>query len=315
MILCQPFVTYQVFRYRHTTDEHVGVEMFWPTMNLDRQKVSNAPQERTQNPGLPFPSNDGCGPTSNDPAFGRSTDTVRNANPRREFRWSKAARDLVRANLNVTGREVSALVGRLVAESGNPRWACRRFVRRMGLRAKRSHRAWTVPEQQRLLKLIDLHPIKEIAKLLRRSQSSIWHMLQRLGANAKMGKDSFTKYTLAAALHVRPETIEAWIARGWLKSREVETGPGKRVVIEAEDFCEFCKEHTKDAVGNRLTRERLEFVYHFAFPPSHAELLPVRESKKERDAFDKQIGMTNGGRKDVSSKDDLEESEDLGLTA
>jgi len=159
----------------------------------------------------------------------------------------------------------------------------------MGIRWHRSYRHWTEQEQQRLLKLIDMHPVNEIAKLLRRSESSIWHMLQRLGANAKMGKDSFTKYTLAVALHVRPETVEGWIAHGWLRTREVETGRGRRVVIEAEDFCEFCKEHTKDVVGNRLTRERLEFVYRFAFPPSHAELLPVRESKKERLAYQSQL--------------------------
>ena len=59
----------------------------------------------------------------------------------------------------------------------------------MGIRAKRSRRSWTIQEQQRLLKLIDLYPVREIAKLMRRSQSSIWHMLYRLGANAKMGKD------------------------------------------------------------------------------------------------------------------------------
>ena len=69
----------------------------------------------------------------------------------------------------------------------------------------------------------------------------------------------------------------------------METGRGKRVVIDAEDFCEFCKEHTKDVVGNWPTRERLEFVYRFAFPPSHAELLPVRESKKERLAYQSQL--------------------------
>ena len=136
-----------------------------------------------------------------------------------------------------------------------------------------------------MLKLIDLHPVKEISKLLRRSQSSIWHMLQRLGANAKMGKDSFTKYTLAVALHLRPEKVEDWIARGWLKTREIETGRGRHMVIEAEDFCKFCREHARDVVGNRLTEERLDFVYHFVFPPSHAELLPVRESKKERIAY------------------------------
>jgi hypothetical protein len=213
-------------------------------------------------------------------------DEVHDGKPRREFRWSKAARDLVRANINATGTEVSALISHLIEESGNPRWACRRFVRSMGIRYKRPQRVWTAAEQHRLLKLIDLQPVNEIARLMHRSPSSIWHMLQRLGANAKMGKDSFTKYTLAVALHVRPETVASWITRGWLTAREVETQRGKRVVIEAEDFCEFCRKHTKDVVGNRLTKERLDFVYHFAFPPSHAELLPVRESKRERSAYE-----------------------------
>ena len=214
---------------------------------------------------------------------------VHNGNSRREFRWSKSARDLVRANLNASGNQLSALLTKLMEESGNPRWACRRFVRRMGVKSRRPYRMWTRAEQERLLKLIDLHPINEAAKLMRRSQSSIWHMLYRLGANARMGKDSFTKYTLAGALHVRPETIELWINRGWLHAKEMETGPGKRVVIEAEDFCQFCRKHIKDAVGNRLARDRLDFVYHIAFPPSHAELLPVRKSKKERSAYEAQL--------------------------
>jgi len=59
--------------------------------------------------------------------------------------------------------------------------------------------------------------------------------------------------------------------------------------IDAENFCEFCRQHTKDVVGNRLTKERLDFICHFVFPPSHAELLPVRESKKERNGYEVQL--------------------------
>jgi hypothetical protein len=240
---------------------------------------------------------------------------VNDGNSRRAFRWSKAARDLVRANINASGKELSALLTKLVEESGNPRWACRRFVRRMGVKSRRSYRTWTAPEQQRLLKLIDLHPINEVAKLMRRSESSIWHMLYRLGANAKMGKDSFTKYTLAVALHVRPETVEGWINRGWLNAKEVETGRGKRVVIEAENFCEFCRQHTKDVVGNRLTKERLDFVYHFAFPLSHAELLPVRESKKERQAYEELRRIETDQVPIHEREDPLQEPNELGQTA
>jgi hypothetical protein len=184
----------------------------------------------------------------------------------------------------------------------------------MGIRSKRPQKTWTAPEQQRLLKLIDLHPVNEIARMMRRSQSSVWHMLYRLDANAKMGKDSFTKYTLAVALHIRPEKVEDWIARGWLRAREVENGIGKRMVIDAEDFCEFCKQHTREAVGNRLTKERLEFVYHFAFPPSHAELLPVRESKKERKEYEAQL-KEEEGRQDFGCERFEEDTVPIGRTA
>ena len=222
-----------------------------------------------------------------------------------QFRWSKTARDLVRGNMNAEGTQLRDLITTLISQSGNPRRACWRFVRRIGIRSKRSQRTWTVPEQQRLIKLLDLHPVPEIAKLMRRSPSSIWHMLYRLGANAKMGKDSFTKYTLAVALHVRPDTVESWINRGWLKAREVHVGPGKRVIIEADDFCDFCRRHAKNVVGNRLNKERLDFVYQFVFPPSHAELLPVRESKKERTAFQEQLKSAADSGEEEEDKDEI----------
>jgi hypothetical protein len=216
-------------------------------------------------------------------------DEVHDGNLRRECRWSKAARELVRANEKASGTELSALVTSLVEESGNPRWACWRFVRRMGISSKRRVRKWSESEEQRLLKLIDLHPVNELGKLMHRSHSSVWHRLYRLGASAAMGKDGFTKYTLARALHVAVTQIEAWIRRGWLKASEVQTGHVKRVMIASADFCNFCKEHTKDVVGNRLTKERLDFVYLLAFLPSHAELLAVRESKKEQNAYEAQL--------------------------
>jgi len=228
----------------------------------------------------------------------QNAQTTPNASPRREYCWPKAARDLVRANLEASGRKLSDLVTQLEQGSGNPHRACWKFVRRMGVRSKRAQRKWTQAELQRLEKLIDLHPVNEIATILRRSQSSVWHALYRMGASAAMGRDSFTKNTLAVALHVSPLQVENWINRGWLKRREVQTGRIKRVVIDAGDFCEFCKAHIKDVVGNRLTKERLEFVYHFAFPPSHAELLPVRESNKERRGYEAQL-KEQGGRRRV----------------
>jgi hypothetical protein len=159
----------------------------------------------------------------------------------------------------------------------------------LGLRSKQAYRPWTRGEQQKLLDLIASHPFHEVILMLRRSPGSVRSTLQRLGATARMGQDWFTKYTLAKALHIRADDVQKWIDRGWLKCRTVQTGRLTREIIEAEDFCEFCKQHRSEIVGRRLNSDRLSFVQTFVFPPSHMELLPVRESKKERVAYEEQM--------------------------
>jgi hypothetical protein len=132
-------------------------------------------------------------------------------------------------------------------------------------------------------------------------------MLYQLGANARMGQDWFTKHALAEALHIRAEEVQKWINLGWLKCR---TGGGegiKRQLIDADDFCEFCKQHRREVVGNRLNVDRLDFVQTFVFPPSHAELLPVRGAKKEQASYDEQIKK--------QAEWDEDEARDMGATA
>lgn len=217
---------------------------------------------------------------------------------RRTFRWSKEARELVRLHLNAqrtqsrgqdSGNELRVLVTKLARMSGNPRDACSRFARQAGVSGKRAYCQWPERAQQRLLDLIAVQPLPEVAIAMRRSPGSIRSMLHRLGANARMGQDWFTKYTLAEALHIRPEEVQRWITLGWLKCRVVQTGRLQRDIIDADDFSEFCKAHSREVVGRRLNIDRLNFVRDFVFPPSHAELLSVRESKKERTAYDEQM--------------------------
>jgi hypothetical protein len=213
---------------------------------------------------------------------------------RRTFRWSKDARDLLRDNLPGGASQSRELIGRLAELSGNPRDACIRFARQLGLKAKRKYSRWPQQEKQRLLRLIELYPVRETARRMRRSEFSVYAMLRRMGASAAMGKDSFTKYSLAALLHVRPEEIQKWIDKGWLSSHVEGTENLPRVVISGDDFTNFCKRYQKLVVGNRLSLDRLEFVRNFVFAPSHAELLPVREAKKERVAYELQISGERG---------------------
>ena len=146
------------------------------------------------------------------------------------------------------------------------------------------------------------HSLEEVVLLLRRSPSSVRAMLHRLGASARMGQDWFTKDALAVALHIRADEVQKWIDRGWLKCRIVGTDGLRRQLIDADDFCDFCKQHRQEIVGNRLNVDRLNFVQTFVFPPSHAELLPVRSAKKEHAAYKQQM-------KDDSSWDEYDEAE------
>lgn len=234
---------------------------------------------------------------------------------RRTFRWPGSARQMVRVYLSGAGaragtrdgyKALRALITNLAAVSGNPRSACWRFVRQSGLSSKRSYRQWTTAEQQKLLDLIASHSLIEVTTLLRRSPTSVRAMLHRLGANARMGEDWFTKYTLARALHVRVEEIQKWIDRGWLKARTVGTDGLRREVIDAEDFCQFCKQHRREVVGRRLNSHRLNFVQTFVFPPSHMELLPVREAKKEQAAYEAQIRKDAGLEMQSAMEEELE---------
>lgn len=232
---------------------------------------------------------------------------------RRTFRWPKEAHDLVRiyknaqraqsARQNCDG-ERRMLVTKLTEISSNPRDACWRFVRQAGIVGKREYRQWPETAQQRLLDLIAVQPLSEVAITMHRSPASIRSMLHRLNASARMGQDWFTKYTLAEALHVRVEEVQRWIALGWLKCRVVCTRKVQREIIKADDFSSFCKAHGKEVVGRRLNLDRLNFVRDFVFPPSHAELLQVRESKKERAAYKLQVGDAPGPDFDQAEYDE-----------
>jgi hypothetical protein len=238
---------------------------------------------------------------------------------RRTFRWPGAAREMVRTYLNsapstLSGKDehgaqvgLETLITRIAAVSGNPRGACWRFVRQSGVTSKRSYRQWTKAEQQKLLDLIASRSLREVTMLLRRSPTSVRAMLHRLGAGARMGQDWFTKHTLAKALHVRADEVQKWIDRGLLRSRTVETSGLQRQIIDAEDFCDFCKRHRREIVGHRLNADRLSFVQTFVFPPSHMELLPVREAKKEQAAYDEQM------KREAEWEEDVDD--ELGATA
>jgi len=225
---------------------------------------------------------------------------VEGVRQRRHFRWPKEARDLVRDYKERLGQgdgcqasDGRLLVAMLAELSGNPRDACSRFLRQSGLNQKRNYREWTKPEQQRLLDLIAAMPVEEAAKVLRRPSASVRSMLHRLGVSGKTGREWFTKFSLSRALHTRPDEIQKWIDLGWLRSRAFRTAGVQAQIIDADDFCEFVKQHGRNVVGRRLKYDAIWFVQNYVFPPSHAELLSVRGTYKRQDASDETEANTN----------------------
>jgi hypothetical protein len=120
--------------------------------------------------------------------------------------------------------------------------------------------------------------VEEVSKIMQRSPRSIRSMLHRLGESSQRGRDWFTPYSLAEALHVRVDEVQKWINHSWLKCRVVETANVKKRIIDPDDFSDFVKQHGRAVVGRRLNADGLWFVQNFVFPPKHAHLLPLRKS-------------------------------------
>lgn len=213
---------------------------------------------------------------------------------RRIFKWSMQARELVRTELAKSQQEhrpvkIGELVTALTEHSGNPRAACFRFARQMGIEQKREYRPWSEKEQQQLLYLLESQTVRVISSRMKRSRFAIYAMLHRLGVSAIIGKDGFSKYLLANLLHCRPETIQRWVDQGLLAA-QVEQGTSlRRTVVASSDFEKFCKTHPEELLRRRIRSDRLEFIFRFVFPRNHVDLLPVRSAKKERAAYERQV--------------------------
>ena len=233
---------------------------------------------------------------------------------RRMFRWPQEARELARAYKErfktIPQRDGAVrriLVTRLVEISGNPRDACLRFLCQLGVTQKRSYREWTKAEQQRLLDLVASMPVEEAAKIMRRPPGSVRSMLHRLEGGGRKGREWFTKSSLATALHIRPDEVQRWMDRGWLKCHIVQTSGLRMQTIDADDFCTFFKQYGRQAVGRRLSYEGLWFVRNYVFPSSHAELLSVRESYKKRHTNAGQTGTNMANQSGGASPEDDED--------
>jgi hypothetical protein len=151
-----------------------------------------------------------------------------------------------------------------------------------------------------LIELIEEVPVREAAKILRRSPPSIRSMLHRLGLGARQSREWFTVSLLAQALHISRFEVQKWIDRGWLQCRAVQVQSVTRKIIDAEDFCLFVKNHGRAVIGNRLSYEGLAFVRDYVFPRPHADLLSVRGPYEKAEEASRKPTLTEMNGTDTS---------------
>jgi len=217
-----------------------------------------------------------------------SMDCSNGCGKRRTFHWPDEARKLVADQSrriekigNHRGSDKEQILSKLLQISGNPRDACLRFLRRLGVAEKRSYREWTTREQQRLVELMDEVPVEEAARLLRRPPASVRSMLHRLGLGVRQSREWFTISLLAQVLHISRDEVRKWVDRGWLQCRVIQAQSVTLQIIGADDFCAFVKDYGRQVIGNRLSYEGLAFVRDYVFPRSHSDLLSVRGPYKK----------------------------------
>jgi len=227
------------------------------------------------------------------PATPSREEEERNHGKRQRLKWTKQARDLVRTYTQECG-ERHRLVTALSEISGYPRRACLRFARQMGFENKRFYKEWTEREIADLMRLYKINTPRMLAAKLTRPVQSVRAKLRRLGITAQIEEDKFTKYTLASLLHVRPEVIQEWVDKRWLKAHREGTKKLPRIIVKARDFVQFAKRHHDVILRRRVNEDRLEFIYRFVFPRDYTDLLDVREHKKERVVHTRRVSMNQG---------------------
>lgn len=205
----------------------------------------------------------------------------------RVFKWSQTARDIVRANLDAKGPELRELITRLAECTGNPRDACLRFARQLGLKSKRTYRRWSPKEKEKLEDLLDVHKVRETAILLRRSPDQLYSMMSRLGISGKSGS-SLSMYKVAEYLHKRPATVRKWIDSGALEAPNEGTEEVPRYMITFDALKRFHRKHGGLVDASRVDRRRLQFLLESVFPSLSKEHLSTRKTKKEQMAYEKQ---------------------------
>jgi hypothetical protein len=216
-------------------------------------------------------------------------------NPKRRSwrRWPPEAIEILRQN-----KKPVAICEELVSLTGKSKRACWTFMTRHGISRPGSTKRHKFDRQKtdELIEYISDHGVHAAAQRFRYDTKSLYNLLYRQ-EYTKLSKDSITLRQLSMHLRMRFSRLRGWVEQGLLKAKRYEFKSGNvSYRVSLDEIREFCKKHKDLIITRRTCLNRMRFLQEVIFAPKHADLVDARNSKHERQAFERGEYLENPKR-------------------
>jgi transposase-like protein len=173
--------------------------------------------------------------------FGQST---------RKYQWTPDLREELKRAYRGRGSELSAALGRLASKTKWPRHALKYEAIRLGIVFADPRRFWRSEEVEYLAERLGSVGIRQVAKHLRRSVSSVEAKADRLGLSCRV-REGYNMADLAQVFGVSRHQVQSWLRRGLFG--RIEQVQGNRVT-EAS-VVRFLRKYPLDYSLRRIDEE------------------------------------------------------------
>lgn len=223
-------------------------------------------------------------------------DPIPECNTRRP--WPPEALEILRQNKNPV-----AICEELASLTGKNTRACWMFMTRHGIRRPGSAKRHTFERQKvdELIEYISDHGVHAAAQRFRYDTKSLYNLLYRQ-EYTKLSKDTITLRQLSMHLRMRFSRVHGWVEQGLLKAKRHEFKSGNvSYRVSLAEVREFCKKHKDLIITRRTCLNRMRFLEEVIFAPKHADIVDARNSKHERQAFERGEYLENTRRSQRSA--------------
>jgi hypothetical protein len=221
-------------------------------------------------------------------------------NPKRRSwqRWPPEVLEILRQNKNPV-----AICEELASLTGKNTRACWTFMTRHGIKRPGSAKRHKFDHQKtdELIEYISDHGVHAAAQRFRYDTKSLYNLLYRQ-EYTKLSKDTITLRQLSMHLRMRFCRLREWVEQGLLKAKRYEFKSGSvSYRVSLDEIREFCKKHKDLIITRRTCLNRMRFLEEVIFAPKHADIVDARNSKHERQAFERGEYLKNTRRSQKSA--------------